>query len=69
MSNNPFYHNPYQRDNNYAPGASYAPQTGSYMAGKPNYHPNNIAHSAWGVSAVFFDKVDIKRFIKGSDLK
>lgn len=33
MSNNPFYHNPYQRDNNFTPGTYYAPQTGGYMAG------------------------------------
>lgn len=35
-NNNPFYPNPanpYTWNNNYTPGASYAPQTGSYMAG------------------------------------
>lgn len=39
MSNNPFYHNPYQRDNNFAPGTSYAPQTGGYMAGNQTSNP------------------------------
>ncbi len=37
MPNKPFYSNPgsnpYAWNNNFAPGASYAPQTGSYMAG------------------------------------
>lgn len=36
-NNNPFYPtpaNPYTWNNNYAPGASYAPQTGNYMAEK-----------------------------------
>lgn len=44
MSNNPFYHNPYQRDNNFTPGASYAPQTGGYMAGNqtPNLYQNQL---------------------------
>lgn len=49
-NNNPFYQtpaNPYAW-NSFTPGASYAPQTVSYMAEEPNYHPNNIAHSAWG---------------------
>ena len=39
MPNNPFYHNPYQRDNNFIPGASYAPQTGGYMAGNQTLNP------------------------------
>lgn len=36
-NNNPFYPtpaNPYTWNNNYTPGASYAPQTGGYMAGE-----------------------------------
>lgn len=45
MSNNPFYPtpaNPYTLNNNFAPGASYAPQTGGYMAGNqtPNHYQN-----------------------------
>ena len=39
MSNNPFYYNPYQRDNNFIPGTSYAPQTGGYMAGNQTPNP------------------------------
>lgn len=44
MSNNPFYHNPYQRDNNFTPGTSYTPQTGGYMAGNqtPNLYQNQL---------------------------
>ena len=38
-NNNPFYHNPYQRDNNFTPGTSYAPQTGGYMAGTQTQNP------------------------------
>ena len=38
MPNNPFYSNPgsnpYALDNNFTPGASYAPQTGNYMVEK-----------------------------------
>lgn len=37
-NNNPFYSNPgsnpYVLNNNFAPGTSYAPQTGNYMAEK-----------------------------------
>lgn len=45
MSNNPFYPtpaNPYTLNNNFTPGASYAPQTGGYMAGNqtPNLYQN-----------------------------
>lgn len=45
-NNNPFYsnpgNNPYTWNNNYTPGASYAPQTGGYMAGNqtPNLYQN-----------------------------
>lgn len=44
MPNNPFYHNPYQRDSNFTPGTSYAPQTGGYMAGNqtPNLYQNQL---------------------------
>ena len=42
-NNNPFYSNPgsnpYAWNNNYAPGASYAPQTGGYMAGNQATNP------------------------------
>lgn len=44
MPNNPFYQNPanpYAWNNNYSPGASYAPQTGGYMAGNGNQTPNS----------------------------
>lgn len=45
-NNNPFYsnpgNNPYTWNNAYTPGASYAPQTGGYMAGNqtPNLYQN-----------------------------
>ena len=39
MSNNPFYHHPYQRDSNFTLGTSYAPQTGGYMAGNETLNP------------------------------
>ena len=44
MSNNPFYHNPYQRDNNFIPGTSYTLQTGGYMAANqtPNLYQNQL---------------------------
>ena len=48
MPNNPFYSNPgsnpYTWSNTYAPGASYAPQTGGYMAGNQtsNLYQNQL---------------------------
>lgn len=46
-NNNPFYSNPgspYMVNNNYAPGTSYAPQIGGYMAGNqiPNPYQNQL---------------------------
>lgn len=46
-NNNPFYPtpaNPYTWNNNYAPGTSYTPQTGGYMAGNqtPNLYQNQL---------------------------
>lgn len=41
-NNNPFYPtpaNPYTWNNNYAPGTSYVPQTGGYMAGNQTPNP------------------------------
>lgn len=46
-NNNPFYStpaNPYTWNNNYAPGTSYVPQTGGYMAGNQtlNLYQNQL---------------------------